>query len=41
MSSRIFLQQREVVPMTLYKHQERALDLLADHNAFALFMEQG
>ena len=27
--------------MKLYKHQERALDLLADHNAFALFMEQG
>ena len=27
--------------MKLYKHQERALDLLADHDAFALFMEQG
>lgn len=27
--------------MKLYKHQERALDLLTDHNAFALFMEQG
>ena len=27
--------------MKLYQHQERALDLLADHDAFALFMEQG
>ena len=27
--------------MKLYKQQERALDLLTDHNAFALFMEQG
>ena len=27
--------------MKLYKHQERALELLAEHDSFALFMEQG
>ena len=27
--------------MKLYKHQERALELLAERESFALFMEQG